>query len=138
MVSPFTKVRCEPESEPVEERVMRTRGSYLNQRGFTLVEIMIVVSIIALLAMIAMPSALRSRAVAARQTCINNLRKIDGAKAQWAMECRKSSADVPSDTDLFGVARYMRTKPTCPSHGSYQLESVGQPPDCTEPGHIIQ
>jgi len=99
---------------------------------------MIVVSIIGLLASIALPSALRSRAVAARQTCINNLRKIDGAKATWALECHKSSSDVPLDSDLFGVTRYIRTKPNCPARGSYQLEPVGQPPDCTEPAHAIQ
>lgn len=117
---------------------MRSSGSQLAWGGFTIVELMIVVSIIGLLATIIAPSVLRARAEAAREACISNLRKIDGAKAQWAMENHKSPTDVPSDTDLFGATRYIRTKPTCPARGIYQLEAVAQPPDCTEPAHVIQ
>jgi prepilin-type N-terminal cleavage/methylation domain-containing protein len=59
--------------------------------GFTLVEIMIVVAIIGLLAAIAIPNFVKARGTAQKNACINNLRQIDGAKEQWALENKKSS-----------------------------------------------
>src|SRR3954471_18291688 len=67
--------------------------------GFTLVEIMIVVAIIALLAAIAVPGFLRARKRSQASKIINDLRLIDGAVDQYAIEYAKKSGDVVEVSD---------------------------------------
>jgi prepilin-type N-terminal cleavage/methylation domain-containing protein len=73
----------------------------LNKRrgGFTLVEIMIVVAIIALLAAIAVPGFLRARKRSQASRIINDLRLIDSAVDQYAIETNKKSGDSVAITD---------------------------------------
>jgi prepilin-type N-terminal cleavage/methylation domain-containing protein len=68
--------------------------------GFTLVEIMIVVAIIALLAAIAVPSFLRARKRSQATSTLETCRMIDAAKDQYAIENGKSSGMTPAGTDL--------------------------------------
>ena len=71
------------------------------QRGFTLIEIMIVGAIIGLLGVIAIPNYVTSRTIAQRRACVNNLRQIDAAKQQWALEQGKSASDpAAAGTDI--------------------------------------
>jgi prepilin-type N-terminal cleavage/methylation domain-containing protein len=67
--------------------------------GFTLVEIMIVVAIIALLAAIAVPGFLRARKRSQASRIINDLRLIDSAVDQYAIETNKKSGDPVAITD---------------------------------------
>src|SRR5438477_3357469 len=68
------------------------------REGFTLVEIMIVVAIIALLAAIAVPGFLRARKRSQASKIINDLRMIDAAVDQYAIETGKKTGD-PADQD---------------------------------------
>jgi prepilin-type N-terminal cleavage/methylation domain-containing protein len=83
--------------------------------GFTLVEIMIVVAIIALLAAIAVPGFLRARKRSQASRIINDLRLIDSAIDQYAIETSKKSGDpvevtdwtnyLKKDTNLFATGK---------------------------------
>lgn len=76
-------------------------------------------------------------------TCIANLKQIDGAKEQWALELRKTTNDVPTWTDLIGTDKYIKNTPVCPSNGIYKLNKVGDPPTCSyknkpqETAHVL-
>ncbi len=99
--------------------------------GFTLVEIMVVVAIIALLAAIAIPNFVNARASSQRTACIANMKQIEGAKGTWAIERKKSSTDSPTDNQLFGATRYIRRKPSCPASGDYTIDVVGNEASCS-------
>ena len=82
-------------------RNMKLKSLTTRRRGgFTLVEIMIVVAIIALLASIAVPGFLRARKRSQASRVINDLRLLDGAIDQYAIENNKTTGASASFTDL--------------------------------------
>ena len=101
------------------------------RHGFTLVEIMIVVLIIGILLAIAVPNFIRARESSRAKSCISNLKQIDSAKEQWAMDNKKTSADTPTDADLYGADKYVKSAPACPSSGTYTIAAVGTAPTCS-------
>jgi prepilin-type N-terminal cleavage/methylation domain-containing protein len=110
----------------------------VKKAGFTLVEIMIVVAIIGLLAAIAIPNFVRARTTAQQNACINNLRQIDGAKQQWALETKAAATATPAVTDIqpYIGRGTMGTAPTCPSDAtktfasSYTMGDLQTAPGC--------
>jgi hypothetical protein len=78
---------------------------------------------------------------AQRSACINNLRVLDEAKRQSAADHHKSSNDTPTDSDLFGEGLYSKSKPECPSGGTYTLGNMSETPKCSlgqEMGHKLE
>jgi len=92
----------------------------LRRRGFTLGEMMVVL-IIGILVAIALPSFLRARENARLRACVANMKQIEAAIEEWAME-NKASGDTPVPSDVGDyVPTYLPTIPTCPSGGRYHI-----------------
>src|SRR5204862_1626858 len=92
---------------------------------------MIVVPIIGLLPAIAIHNFVKARTASQKSACIANLKQIEGAKATWALETKKTSADSPADDDLFGSTVYSREKPGCAASGTYEIGKEGSKSTCT-------
>jgi prepilin-type N-terminal cleavage/methylation domain-containing protein len=110
--------------------------------AFTLVEIMIVVAIIGLLAGIAIPNFIKARETARKNACINNLRLIDTAIQQWALEANKNEND---SVKLDSLSAYLNRSGgqingtgsgavRCPSGGTYSVSTVNAKPTCSKSG----
>ena len=105
----------------------------LNKRrgGFTLVEIMIVVAIIALLAAIAVPGFLRARKRSQASKVLNDLRLIDSAVDQYAIENNKKAGDtvtVAAWTQYMKGGTVLHNTGSHPVYGTYSDQKVDQLP----------
>ncbi len=120
--------------EPQRHRAAR-------QRGFTLVEIMIVVLIIGILLAIAIPNFVAARESSRAKACIGNLKQIDSATQQWCMDQKKNAANYGTGpsiaTNLYvaGGTGYLRSVPACPSNGTYAAATaINLTPRCSISG----
>ncbi len=110
--------------------------------GFTLVEIMIVVAIIGLLAAIAIPNFVKARTTAQTNACIANLKQIQGAIEQWALETKKGPTSAVTLTDISGsssnyIKQAVNTELKCPASGTYAVTTVAVNPTCTVAAHTL-
>ena len=98
-------------------------------KGFTLVEIMIVVLIIGILMAIAVPNFIQARSTSRKNSCIANLKQIDSAKEQYAMEAKLDTGATVTQANL--APTYIKSFPSCPGGGAYTIDVVGTNPSCS-------
>ncbi len=96
------------------------------------------VAVAGVMAAVAIPNFVKARETAQRNACALNLRQIDVAKHQWALEKGKAGQDIPTWDDL---KPYLGTSggqiPTCPEGGTYRLNKVDDAVTCSVPGHSL-
>jgi len=92
------------------------------------------VAVVGALSAIAIPNFIKARTASQENACINNLRQIDAAKQQWALEKGKLATDVPTWND---IQPYLYKIPHCPAGGTYSINAVGDKPTCSVPGHVL-
>ena len=101
------------------------------KKGFTLVEIMIVVAIIAILAAVAIPNFIKYRKTSQATACVSNLKQIQGAKEQFLLAGNAAGEGGITLANLCGNDKYLKVTPTCPANGTYAVGADGTDPSCT-------
>lgn len=94
-------------------------------------------ALIPLFAAIAIPNFVKARDTAQKNACINNLRIIDMAKQQWALENNKPADAVPTAEDLDRFIPGGFAHLHCPRGGEYVIGKASDQPTCSIPGHEL-
>jgi hypothetical protein len=104
---------------------------------------LVIIGLIGLFAWAIVIPNLRPARVSSQNACINNLRQIDGAKNEWALENSKTNGVVCTVEDIKPYIK-LDTKsniPGCPQGGIYMIGKVGENPTCslgkTNPNHVL-
>ena len=102
-------------------------------KAFTLVELMIVILILGIITAIAILSYSKTSADAQKSACITNMKKIDSAIDQWALDNSISQGTLPSAEQEDTIySDYLRgVRPKCQSGGVYEIHAVGSPQQVT-------
>jgi hypothetical protein len=110
---------------------LATGGLITGYTGIALIPILL------LLSAIAVPNFMRARDIAQRNQCINNLRQIDAAKQEWALEREKQQDAVPTWNELSPFLKTNYQALVCPKGGTYTIGAVKDLPTCSVPGHTL-
>ena len=107
-------------------------------------EIIVSIFIIGFVVAIVRPNFIHDVRGSPALTCINNLRQIDAAKYEWALENRKTNGTVCTASDITPYIKLDANGnlPKCPSGGTYTIGKIGEPPTCSlganvNPPHVL-
>jgi hypothetical protein len=90
--------------------------------------LLILVPFLCVALLVALPNFIRARSVRAMNSCVNNIRQVQGAKEQWGVENQKTTNDIVTWED---VLPYLQRKPECPHGGTYILGRIGEDVRCS-------
>jgi prepilin-type N-terminal cleavage/methylation domain-containing protein len=111
---------------------------WMRRKGFTLVEIMIVVAIIGLLAAIAIPNFIKARDTARKNACIANLKTVQGAIQVWAIDTNAAAGSTAPTLATLVSSGYLKSTPACPSGGAYNMgANIDDKPTCNVANHAL-
>ena len=120
------------------------RGSECKSSKWGFLPWLATTAIIALAAGFVIPQFIPHTGYMSQQNaCVNNLRQIDGAKNEWALENGKTNGTVATEDDIKPYIKLDANGnlPKCPQGGTYTIGKVGEPPTCslgkTKPGHVL-
>ncbi|MCK4423634.1 MAG: prepilin-type N-terminal cleavage/methylation domain-containing protein [Candidatus Omnitrophica bacterium] len=108
---------------------------YLSKRAFTLIELLIVLSILGVLIALAVPRYANLASDKNLKVCQGNLRTLDSALAVYRVE----QGDWPDANDVTKIVSggYLQAVPDCPGGGSYALTSTNERTSCNISGHTL-
>jgi len=109
-----------------------------SSQSFANLALLPAVAVPAMLSAIAIPNFVKARSTSQQNACINNLRQLDAAKNQWALEQGKKTGDACTAADLKPYIRLINGHlPKCPAGGTYTIGTIGETPKCSMPGHLL-
>lgn len=112
------------------------------QKAFTIIELLIVISVLSIMLAIAIPGYNKLRERSHTNACMANLKQINAAIDQWVIENGITTGTVPSGSDEEEIYSYLKgPRPKCPSGGTYTIHAVGSAEQVTcslaDRGHAI-
>jgi competence protein ComGC len=123
---------------------VRQSGGVLKGEGMALaglitgyVGVVLGLALIPLMLAIAIPNFVKAREAAHKNMCLNNLRRIEGAKEVWSLQNKMDTNSTPTMQDLTPFLKGNVTTLRCPAGGTYSINRVGLTPTCSISSHDL-